>query len=454
MIRRPSWRERRATRRRSSRRVEEERIGRGGAPEDADGELRYKRAALSAAPFRDSVPGSNAPTQSPVRCEVQRMHASRNTVATAGLLAVAGLVAAIGVGPALVTGADHLDAPTVKTDKRIDITDIYIARRGASRTTLIMNVNPLTSPASARTAAFRPSALYEFKIDTNGDSLADVAYRIRFGGAVSLAGGAVGQSFEIRRTTGAAANSHEWAGRRIAIGSTTPANRANRVAALAGGGAAFAGIRDDPFFFDLVGFTQFKAKLQAGSTNLSELLGGFTGTDTFAGTNVSAIVLDVPNTAVGGVGRNIGLWATVSIRSNGQWVQVERMARPAINTVFNNTKAEKEAANRLRPTDDRAFDHDNVIATLDAIGNVLTANGLSRYTPAQQEGIANTLLPDVLTFKVGDGHGFLNGRQPANDVIDAELSLLTNGHITSDGVDANDATFLTTFPYLAGPHLP
>mgnify|MGYP006196584525 CR=1 FL=1 len=33
--------------------------------------------------------------------------------------------AAIGVAPMLVQGADHLDAPTVKTDKRIDITDIY-----------------------------------------------------------------------------------------------------------------------------------------------------------------------------------------------------------------------------------------------------------------------------------------------------------------------------------------
>lgn len=382
------------------------------------------------------------------------MKASRNTVATAGLLAVAGLVAAIGVGPALVSGADHLDAPTVKTDKRIDITDIYVARRGTSRTTLILNVNPLTSPAGARTAAFRPSALYELKIDTDRNAIADVAYRIRFGSAVPLADGAVRQSFEIRRATGASARTNVWAGTRIAIGTTTAAGRAPRVATLAGGGAAFAGVRDDPFFFDLVGFTHFKERLLAGSTNEADLFSGFSGTDTFAGTDVSAIVLDVPNSAIGGSGRNIGVWGTVSIRQNQQWVQVERMGRPAINTVFNNTKAEKEAANRLKPSDDRAFDHANVIATLDAIGNVLTANGKNRYTAAQQESIANVLLPDVLTFKVGDGSGFLNGRRPANDVIDAELSLLSNGHYTSDGVNANDRPFLASFPYLAGPHLP
>jgi len=54
--------------------------------------------------------------------------------------------------------------------------------------------------------------------------------------------------------------------------------------------------------------------------------------------------------------------------------------------------------------------------------------------------------------KLGDPAGFLNGRQPANDVIDAEFSLLTNGNITSDGVNANDSAFPTSFPYLASPH--
>ena len=37
-------------------------------------------------------------------------------------------------------------------------------------------------------------------------------------------------------------------------------------------------------------------------------------------------------------------------------------------------------------------------------------------------------------------------------MINAEFSLLTHGNVTSDGVNANDATFRATFPYLAGPH--
>jgi hypothetical protein len=62
------------------------------------------------------------------------MPSPRKLATAIGLLAVAGTVAAIGAGPLFVTGADHLDAPLVKTDGRIDITDIYAFRKGASRT--------------------------------------------------------------------------------------------------------------------------------------------------------------------------------------------------------------------------------------------------------------------------------------------------------------------------------
>jgi len=47
--------------------------------------------------------------------------------------------------------------------------------------------------------------------------------------------------------------------------------------------------------------------------------------------------------------------------------------------------------------------------------------------------------------------GFLNGRGLADDVIDAELGLITEGLITTDCVD-NDSTFLSGFPYLGVPN--
>ena len=68
------------------------------------------------------------------------------------------------------------------------------------------------------------------------------------------------------------------------------------------------------------------------------------------------------------------------------------------------------------------------------------------------EAITAVLLPDVLTIDTSQNVGFLNGRQLADDVIDASLSLLTIGAIEGDGVDANDVEFSGVFPYLAPPH--
>jgi hypothetical protein len=48
--------------------------------------------------------------------------------------------------------------------------------------------------------------------------------------------------------------------------------------------------------------------------------------------------------------------------------------------------------------------------------------------------------------------GSLNGRRLSDDVIDAELSLITNGKITGDCV-ANDSTSSNTFPVPREPEL-
>jgi hypothetical protein len=57
----------------------------------------------------------------------------------------------------------------------------------------------------------------------------------------------------------------------------------------------------------------------------------------------------------------------------------------------------------------------------------------------------------------GDNAGFPNGRRLSDDVIDIALQvvegeLVGNPNDLSDGVDANDVPFRSTFPYVALPH--
>jgi len=64
----------------------------------------------------------------------------------------------------------------------------------------------------------------------------------------------------------------------------------------------FAGVRDDPFFFDLV---QFK-KIIAGEASAFRN----PGVDTFAGTNVLAIVVELPSSLLGGT--KLSVWGSTS----------------------------------------------------------------------------------------------------------------------------------------------
>jgi Domain of unknown function (DUF4331) len=69
-----------------------------------------------------------------------------------------------------------------------------------------------------------------------------------------------------------------------------------------------------------------------------------------------------------------------------------------------------------------------------------------------------TVPADLLRLNITQGQEFAdsafpNGRWLEDDVTDALLTVLCNsGDPVSDGVDANDLPFSTSFPYLASPH--
>src|SRR5258708_6320096 len=78
--------------------------------------------------------------------------------------------------------SDHLDAPGLKPpnmDARVDITDIYAFQKpgDASKSILVLNVNPV-APTFAD--SFSTEAVYELKVDTNADAIAEIAYRFTF----------------------------------------------------------------------------------------------------------------------------------------------------------------------------------------------------------------------------------------------------------------------------------
>src|SRR5206468_12775846 len=74
-------------------------------------------------------------------------------------------------------------------DPRLDLCELFAFPKpgDTSKSIVIMDVHPsagVNPPGSTTTEAFAPEALYELKIDTNGDAVADIAYRVRLSPAV------------------------------------------------------------------------------------------------------------------------------------------------------------------------------------------------------------------------------------------------------------------------------
>jgi len=332
--------------------------------------------------------------------------------------------------------ADHLDSSTKLTspdgDPRADITDIYIFQKPGdpAKSILILNVNPL---APTLADEFQHGAAYDVLIDTDGDARADIGYRVTFSPKRH------GEQFAtVVRTDREPGDGDHDGERHEVIIEHAPVSFGQ--AALITGGEDddfrfFAGFRSDPFFFDLLAF-------------LAGLKFHNPGSDFFIDKNVFGIVLEVPSRRGLGPNPKVGYWARTLIPIAGNLVHDDQMGRPAINTVFNHG-TDKDLFNVTPPASQRS--------TVTSTGNTFLQNftstleTLGGYTAAQATGIAEILLPDILTYDYTSSAGFLNGRKLADDVIDISLTLVTNGKITSDFVGPH-TDYLSQFPYLGQPH--
>src|SRR3984957_4781293 len=307
-------------------------------------------------------------------------------------------------------------------DARLDLTDLYAFPKPgeADKSILIMNVHPsaVVNPAgSATREPFAPEALYELKIDTNGDAVADIAYRVRFSSAADGS-----QTATVRRVEGTQAAETGDSGAVMIEASPVSMGRDSRVTA-AGPYRFFAGWRSDPFFFDTRGA-------------LNDLQ--FTGDDFFIDKDVCSIVLEMPNSALGP--KPVGLWARTLDGAGGAWVQADRGALPA-QAVFL-VGSERDRYHAGEPANDARF--------TTVFAHALEHTG--GYAPEEATRVARTLLPDMLRYNPTRPASFPgNGRALTDDVSDYFLAILTNGKVTGDKVGPH-GDLIPEFPYLGPPH--
>jgi hypothetical protein len=137
-------------------------------------------------------------------------------------------------------------------DARLDLTDLYAFPKpgDAGKSILVMDVHPSAAkkpPGPTTTEPFAPEAIYELKVDTDGDAVANIAYRVRFSASK---GGA--QTATLRRVEDAQAAGTGDGGQAIFEGAPVSTGREAQVTEV-GNYRFFAGWRSDPFFFDVEG---------------------------------------------------------------------------------------------------------------------------------------------------------------------------------------------------------
>ncbi|MDW5288206.1 DUF4331 family protein [Formosa sp. PL04] len=200
-------------------------------------------------------------------------------------------IGALSIAGFFMVAADHIDAPAVKGGTS-DITDFY-AFQGENTENLVFvaNVQGLLSPSASKDAMFNESTLIEINIDTNDDKIEDwVIQAIPRDGKMYFFG-------PVKPTASGLSSKIETMGTTAMVDITPYGSTA--IIGSSNGMQFFAGPRDDPFFMD---FAQYTEIISGNATRFNEM-----GSDTFAGSNVMSVVIEVPKNMIGGSGM-INTW--------------------------------------------------------------------------------------------------------------------------------------------------
>ncbi len=417
-------------------------------------------------------------------------------------LLVVGALAPMLAMPMVARGSDHADTAENANRQGADMTDVFIfPSTNPGNVVLVMDTHGLIPAGMGGSVFFDPNVLYQIKIDVTGDYVEDLVIQAKFDGT--------GPNQQVRiagpikpSRTGLVSN---FTTHYPAVGTINSLNYSP-----APGMRVFAGVRSDPFFFDL---TQFFAifpdrytPLTGSQVNLPNpdapqapgfrppgaAKDFFFSTDsngTSTGLNVMSIVVDLPRAMLapaGGKPGVISVWETTSVFSGGySFRQQDRLARPAINEAFGTVSANPalgtgnlprhEINNKANPTDDPqriALDIQYFMtmtagrsqAITDVVKAVLVPDvmkaDLSQTGPAAYLGVETGGASSAVGSKFG-------GRALTDDVIDIDLMTIFGPLVpalklapddgkespafTTDNVGPH-SDYLPVFPYLGNPH--
>jgi hypothetical protein len=334
----------------------------------------------------------------------------------------------------------HLDTPLAQQNGQLYIDDLYVFG-GEDSTVFVMDVNSTITGPDVK-PGFSPDARYEFKIHVGGSEQEQLAYRVSFGEPDGD-----GQPLSLAVLIGADAADDDAAGAVALEGRT-------REAARGEGTRIWAGSIADPFYIDLHQLAAVNAAFKNGAAVDWGAWRPEAATNTFAGTTVESIVLEVAHDRNPRIARgaDLSVWCATKLATDaGGWRQINRAGHPMMWPIFWPDDTDfSNPANGRRPAAD--FEADGKYIA-DAVAAVVRASGTSSDPQGYSQTVARTLLPDVLPYVAGAPatYGFArrNGRALADNAPEVMFSMVTNSPVRNGlGPSTNAALRTGQFPYV------
>jgi hypothetical protein len=220
--------------------------------------------------------------------------------------------------------ADHLDSPGVTKTPEADITDVFAwMSSDKTKTFLVLDVSPMASAGSK----FSDQIQYVFHLNSQEMYGEKDPTKIKHVNIIC--------TFDV------AQNISCWLGPASATGISMPtdfvtgnASEAKGLTSQMGKMTVFAGLRDDPFFFNLDGFKATVAAVETAAAQITPLVdgsgcphlpsdlaamaagqlskapGGGPAKDFFAKLNVLSIVVQLDTAEAAPGGKILGVWAS------------------------------------------------------------------------------------------------------------------------------------------------
>jgi hypothetical protein len=229
------------------------------------------------------------------------------------ILQLTGLLALLALVPT-AQAADHRDGPAATGNKDADINDVYAwMDSGGQKVNLVMTFNPAAPAGTVPSDA----VLYVFHLNSKQNFAATNPTEVRI-----ICG------FDASQTISCWAGDSEYV--------TGKADAAAGISSTSGKLKVFAGLRNDPFFFNIPGFATAVGMVKSAApslsfdpagcpqldaatstslvTQLQKNASGGTPEDFFARSNTLAIVVQVDRALVTPGGSILGVWGSTHRR--------------------------------------------------------------------------------------------------------------------------------------------